>query len=115
MTGGWDGKNQLVSTEVISSVSGGWKYVGELPSKRWILRGITLANKIFVSGYLSPETSENKLFILGGVTGCGNQFADILQFNPTSNQWEEAGQMKKGREGHAVSLIPLDQAQKLCL
>ena len=114
MTGGYDINHRLSSTEVISSVSGGWKYVGELPSKRWILRSITLANKIFVSGYLSPETSENKLFILGGVNA-GGHLADILQFNPTSNQWEEAGQMKKGREGHAVSLIPLDEAQKLCV
>ena len=115
MTGGWDGNNLIASTEVLSSASGGWKSVGELPSARSGLRGITLANKIFVSGYLSPETSENKLYILGGINECGNEFADILQFNPTSNQWEEAGQMKKGREGHAVSLIPLDEALKLCV
>ena len=59
MTGGWDGNNLIASTEVISSASGGWKSVGELPSARSGLRGITLANKIFVTGYLSSENSDD--------------------------------------------------------
>ena len=60
VTGGYDINHRLSSTEVISSVSGGWKYVGELPGPRYGLRGITLANKIFVTGCFNPETSENK-------------------------------------------------------
>ena len=42
--------------------------------------------------------------------------ADILQFffDPTSNQWVETGQMNKKNCAHSVSLIPLDEAKKLC-
>ena len=55
MTGGSYESSLLASTEILSmsiSGSGGWKYVGELPSPRLFLRGITLKNKIFVTGFI---------------------------------------------------------------
>ena len=63
---------------------------------------------------LIQKLQKINLVILGGSNGT-RFLVDILQFDPTTNQWEEAGQMKKERRDHAVSLIPLDEAQKLCV
>jgi len=99
VTGGWDGGNYLATTEIMSSGSGGWKSVGRLPSVRHSPRGITVANRIFVTG---------------GWNGT-HSIGDILQFDPISNEWMEIGQMNQSRNGHAVSVIPLDQANKMCI
>ena len=37
---------------------------------------------------------------------------DILQYNTASNTWEEVGQMKEARSGHAVAV--LDDVSNLC-
>ena len=52
MTGGYDDTyNNLKTTEIMSS-GGDWKYVGELSSPRKGLRGITVDNKLFMTGWL---------------------------------------------------------------
>ena len=61
---------------------------------------------------LIQKLQKINLVILGGYNG--TRLVDILQFDPTSNQWEVAGRMNKERLSHAVSLIPLDEAKKLC-
>ena len=56
--------------------------------------------------------------ILNSILGGWNfktRMADILQYDATSNKWIEIGKMKKARMNHAVSLIPLAEAQKLCV
>ena len=118
MTGGSYKGAKLASTEILSmsiSGSGGWKYVGELPSPRLYLKGITLKNKIIVTGFIRVQNVHKINFIiLGGCIGYEKGVADILQFDPTSNQWVETGQMNKKNCAHSVSLIPLDEAKKLC-
>ena len=52
----------------MSASSGGWKFVGQLPSARGAFGFVTVANKIFITGYLiktnfikpgtCPKTSE---------------------------------------------------------
>ena len=41
-----------------------------------------------------------------------NYLKDILQYNTASYTWEEVGQMKEARSGHAVAV--LDDVSKLC-
>jgi len=99
VTGGYGaGGDKLSSTEIMpTSGSGDWKYVGELPTAR---------------SYLSSINVANKLFVIGGYDEY--DLADILQFDPTSKKWVKTGEMNKARKGHAVSLLPLPEAQKLC-
>merc|ERR1712029_1102549 len=99
VTGGRDSSNAfLASTEIMSESGSGWTTVGALPTARHGLAGISLANKIIVTGGKS-NTGEEK---------------DVLKFDQTSKQWVKIGQMTKGRKGHAVSLLPLADAKKLC-
>jgi len=44
-----------------------------------------------------------------------HSIGDILQFDPILNEWMETGQMNQARSAHAVSVIPLDQATKMCI
>ena len=52
MTGGYDENGDKLKTTEIMSSGGDWKYVGELPSKRWALRGINVDNNLFMTGWL---------------------------------------------------------------
>ena len=53
------------------------------------------------------------LILLGGWNG--TYLADILQFDPASKQWKMIGQMINERTDHSLSLLPLVDAQKLCV
>ena len=53
------------------------------------------------------------LLFTGGEEKYGSSdLKDILQYNTASHTWEEAGQMKEPREGHAVGV--LDDVSQLC-
>ena len=52
VTGGYNGKKNIVSTEVMSSSGSSWSYVGNLPTAADGLRGISVNNQIFVTGQL---------------------------------------------------------------
>ena len=40
---------------------------------------------------------------------------DVLKFDQTSKQWVNIGQMTTERQGHAMSLMPLADAKKICI
>ena len=42
----------------------------------------------------------------------GSSLKYVLQYNPTGHNWEEVGQMKKARRGHAVGV--LEDVSHLC-
>ena len=102
VTGGWDAsrKKQIATTEIMSGTApGGWRSVGRLPSARNAPRGITVANMIFVTGGRARS---------GAV-------AEILQFDPTSEEWVVTGQMKKERYAHAVTVMPFGLINEMCI
>ena len=41
----------------------------------------------------------------GGLGERSSDLSDILQYNPTSNTWEEVGQMKDARARFALGLL----------
>ena len=53
ITGGWDGGNNLGSTEIMLKEGGtAWQQVADLPSARYGLRGVGLDNgKFLVTGW----------------------------------------------------------------
>ena len=52
---------------------------------------------------------------LGGYVNSGDALADILKFNPATNQWEKTGEMKNARDSHAVTILPLKEVKQYCL
>jgi len=97
VTGGYNGKN-IVSTEVMSSSGSHWKYVGNLPLAVRAPSGISVNNKIFITG------------------GFGVDWVNtILKFNPASNEWEKTGELSVARGYHAVAVLPLKEVKPFCL
>ena len=54
----------------------------------------------------------NSIFNLGGYNG--TYFADILKFNPATDQWEKTGEMNTARNHHAVTALPLKEVEPFC-
>ena len=50
MAGGWDGDNYLSSTEILVTLAGVWRTVGQLPTAVYVLRGATLDNTVYMLG-----------------------------------------------------------------
>ena len=62
VTGGWDNPNYLSSTEILTEGSQSWRIVGPLPNAVSGLRGVSINNRIIMTGnietilyhYVSP-------------------------------------------------------------
>ena len=111
----------LDSTEILELETRAWRLTAPLPSARNALRAAVVNNNIFVFGenilcYINIEhlivscNVYNDDIFTGG--WWSSDLKDILQYNPASHTWEEVGQMKKARSGHAVAV--LDDVSKLC-
>ena len=52
VTGGYNKKfSYVASTEIMPASGSRWSFAGSLPSARYGLRGISLNNQIFMTGY----------------------------------------------------------------
>ena len=103
----------LDSTEVLEDMAGTWRLTAPLPSGRYGLRAASVANSIFVFGesflyYIDIERLNDDIFA-GGFAE--NYLSDILRYNK-NHTWEEVGQMKEARKGHAVA--GLEDVSRLC-
>jgi len=79
----------LDSTEVLEDMAGTWRLTAPLPSARNELRAASV---------------ENYIFVFGGQDAEDNDLSDILRYNK-NHTWEEVGQMKEARSGHAVAVL----------
>ena len=50
VTGGWDGHDELSSTELLVETATAWVFSGELPSPRAGLRGANIDGTILMTG-----------------------------------------------------------------
>ena len=60
MTGGWESNlngHELSSTELLEHGAAEWTNTGSLPSPRYLARGVTIHNKVIVTGTLIADTS----------------------------------------------------------
>jgi len=93
----------LTSTEIISQYGSSWEFVGNLPKETYIMAGISLNNRVFVSG------------------GCGRDqkhcYSDILIFDPTTkNWWNNEYILSDSRIGHTMSVLPeIDDIYPFCV
>ena len=91
--------------QVATYISGSqleWREVksGQLPKPRWWLRAATVDNVIFVTGgevdvYYGYDDDDNDY----------DQFKKILSWDPLTESWQHAGELKVGRYGHAAVAI----------
>merc|ERR1712037_808803 len=103
ITGGADGSSYsyLSSTEVAIYSGGGsqleWREVetGRLPTPRPELRAAVIENHIYV-------------------TGGQDYLTEILRWDPSSESWQQVGNLGVGRYGHAVLAIPSSIIESEC-
>ena len=50
VSGGYDGNDQLTSTELLVETASAWVLTGQLPSPRLGLRGANIDNKVLMTG-----------------------------------------------------------------
>ena len=124
MTGGWESNlngHELSSTELLVQGAAEWTSTGSLPSPRYLARGVTINNKIIVTGMLANFCAvDDFLAILKGGTGCylfssiPCVLDEILQFDAESGEWQLIGHIKFARADHATSIVNFNEIKDYC-
>merc|ERR1719341_1787164 len=105
VTGGWDGSSYsyLSSTEVAINTGGGsqleWRETGRLPTGRYQLRAAVI---------------ENHIYVTGGQGDYNNYLTEILRWDPSSESWQQVGNLGQWRGGHAAVAIPSSIIESQC-
>jgi len=84
-----------------------WSFIENLPSARYHVSSITVNNEIFMTG----GTDWANWF----GTGQWKRFPDVLKYDQDAKQWLKIGNMSVGREGHALTVLPLADVEPYCI
>ena len=78
-----------------------WREVetGQLPTPRHGLRAAVVDNIIYVTG---------------GYDGYDNSFTSILRWDPSTESWQKAGDLKVARSHHAAVAVPSSMIESEC-
>ena len=98
VTGGYNDNQDISSTEILRDNSPAWLFTGELPSPRSYLRGVSINNRVMVTG--------------GSLKG--EYYDDILEFDPSQGAWTHLGKMMVARRTHAVSTVNWEDVREFC-
>lgn len=104
MTGGTvpSSFDELVSTEIFVPGDAAWITLptsGDLPGPRPGLKGVSLDNKIFMTGGYND----------------GEPIDEILKLNIDTMKWELVSHMKSSRSFHGISSVPMSSVADYCL
>merc|ERR1719237_1839918 len=104
VTGGGYGSSYsyLSSTEVAINTGGvsqlEWRETGRLPTPRGLLRAAVI---------------ENHIYVTGGYDG-DNYLTEILRWDPSTESWQQVGNLGVGRDGAAAVAIPSSIIESEC-
>jgi len=88
-----DGFGAIDKTEILHTNSDTWKYAARLPRRMENVQIATLENTILLAGGWWYED--------------GDQTTDeVLEYQPSTDEWLEAGKMYVPRIGHAIVAVP---------
>ena len=94
VAGGFSPEVELLSsTEIFEMGSKSWIEVGKLPSPLSQLKGISINNKVIMTGGRDEDL---------------RAYDTVLHFNITSKQWKQVGEMTKKRYSHGANFVPAD-------
>jgi len=101
VTGGWIGE-YLDSTELLIEGDASWTISEKkLPTGRSDLVGISINNKIFMTGGSDDES--------------GTGLDEVIEFNTNTEEWSLVENMRNGRNSHATSVVDINIAKQFCL
>ena len=115
MTGGWDGDNNLDSTEVLRPGSD-WQEItsARLPRPMDGVRVITVDNRVLLFGgewkhilILTACTFLTLACVTGGHDS-DERYDDILEYNKNSGSWSKLGVMNKARRSHGLGVVSIN-------
>ena len=111
----------LDSTELLVAGAATWLTAGPLASHRFGLRGVTLNNKIIMTGEVHSSIPDDCLQsiqpFVGGRFSSSSWAAteDVLVFDADTAQWRRVGAMEERRGFHALSRVNYNTIKHHCV
>ena len=87
-------------------------YTGGVSQLEW--REVDSGNLPTPRDYLRAATVDNIIFVTGGRDYHGNTLTAILSWDPSTESWQEAGNLKVGRFDHAAVATPSSIIESEC-
>ena len=117
VSGGYNGTNELDSTEIYDPDLGTWKTGGPLPSPRRYLRATSIGNRLLFFGKIYYQKmfrkgKSNKI-IKGGAFGVEDNDT-ILEYNVSDDSFTKIATMAQARHAHAISVVQYKDFSKKC-
>ena len=113
VTGGY-GDEYLTSTEILTSGASVWTETGPLPSPRAYSRGVSINNRILITGTGKAKKDKTSCSIVSGGFNKTSPLGEIMQFDPDSENWSMVGVMKNAREYHGISVVNATIVEEYC-
>ena len=115
VTGGYHG-GRLASTEILLEGASQWVYSGALPSAAEQLKGATIANKLIIAGINRGNAVNVRIYhILLQLIGGYRSMDDILEWDPTAEEWKHIGNLNQGRRYHAMDIVDIVDVIEFCI
>ena len=106
-------RTYLASTEILTNGGSRWMDVEPLPSGAIGLQGVSVDNKIFMTGKSQYMYDLQNIFVVPGGQGICH-LDTILSFDIESHSWSMVGHMKDIRSFHGFSLVNVDDIVDYC-
>merc|ERR1719300_2109085 len=90
----------LSSTEILALGDSSWKQSGSLPYEVYGVKGVSLNNKILGTG---------------GHDYFENDFDEVIEFDPKSEEWSQVGRMMVARSSHGISIVSAKDIVDFCV
>ena len=109
----------LTSTELLVTGESQWTTARSLPSRRYGHTAVTLGNRLIIAGEIMIGVRNTVnitwLHLLGGYTGSSPYYLDeMLEWDPSTGNWKEFGKLSHKRDGHAMSVVDLNDVEQYC-
>ena len=87
-------------------------YTGGVSQLEW--REVDSGNLPTPRGYLKAAMADNIIFVTGGWDDAVSGLTAILSWDPSTESWQEAGNLAVGRYLHAAVAIPSSIIESEC-
>ena len=109
----------MASTEILTHGDSKWTDVGPLPLALYGLRGVSINNKIIMTGNFHLLLNQLKkcdtFFLTGGEDTDYEPHDTIYSFDVTNHVWNKIGRMQMKRGGHDLSVVNTKDVIDYCI
>ena len=104
----------LATTELLVQGAAAWTFAASLPSAATDgIRGVSIGNSVIVAGSVQGRGESIMDTVTSGGYN-GGDLSSVLQFDPSTQEWRQVGELQQRRYSHAMSVVTVLDIMDIC-